>query len=302
MNIIKHKNFYFLLSAIVIIPGLISLFLFGLKLSIDFTGGSKLTIAYSDTKTVTSTQVKNIFTENKIEVHAITAPSINTLSIRSAIIDQKTKEKIVAKLVMLDSEIIEEGFDTVGPTIGKEAEANALKAVLIASLAITLFIALAFRGVSYPVASWKFGLIAVAALLHDVLVVVGVFSILGKVFGVEIDALFITALLTVMGFSVHDTIVVFDRIRENLKRHIGMPFETIVSNSIMETFNRSLNTSFTVVLVLFSLLLFGGEGIRWFVVALLVGMISGTYSSIFTASPLLVVWHEWDKRKKNKKT
>lgn len=301
MNIIKHKNIYFLLSALVIIPGLISLLLFGLKLSIDFTGGSRLTIAYKNTKEITPSRVENVFIDNKIDVHAITSPSTNTVSVRSEIIDQKTKDKLISDLKKIDSEIVEKGFDTVGPTIGKEAEANALKAVLIASVAITLFIALAFRGVSYPVASWKFGLIAVAALLHDVLVVVGVFSILGKVFGVEIDALFITALLTVMGFSVHDTIVVFDRIRENLRKHIGTPFETIVGNSIMETFNRSLNTSFTVVLALFSLLLFGGEGIRWFVVALLVGMISGTYSSIFTASPLLVVWYEWDKRKKNKK-
>lgn len=301
MNIIKHKNLYFLLSAVVIIPGLISLLLFGLKLSIDFTGGSRLTIAYTNAKEITASRVENVFTDNKIGVHAITNPSMNTVSIRSEIIDQATKDKLITELRKFDPEILEKGFDTVGPTIGKEAEANALKAVLIASLAITLFIALAFRGVSHPVASWKFGLIAVAALLHDVLVVVGVFSILGKVFGVEIDALFITALLTIMGFSVHDTIVVFDRIRENLKRHIGTSFETIVGNSIMETFNRSLNTSFTVVLVLFSLLLFGGEGIRWFVVALLVGMISGTYSSIFTASPLLVVWYEWDKKRIKKK-
>lgn len=301
MNIIKHKNFYFLLSVVVIIPGLISLLFFGLKLSIDFTGGSRLTIAYKNAKEITTSRVENIFTDNKIGVHAITNPSINTVSIRSEIIDQKAKDLLISDLRKLDSEIVEKGFDTVGPTIGKETESNALKAVLIASLAITLFIAFAFRGVSHPVASWKFGLIAIAALLHDVVIVVGVFSILGKVFGVEIDALFITALLTVMGFSVHDTIVVFDRIRENLKRHIGTPFETIVGNSITETFNRSLNTSLTVVVVLFTLLLFGGEGIRWFVVALLVGIISGTYSSIFTASPLLVVWYEWDKKKQNKK-
>lgn len=298
MDIIGRKNLYFLLSALVIIPGLISLFLFGMKLSIDFTGGSRLTLSYNNTKEVTQQRVGDIFTKNKIQVQMITAPGPNTISIRSAIIDQKTKDKIVAEIKRLDSQISEKGFDTVGPTIGKETETNALMAVIIASIAITLYIAFAFRGVSHPVASWKFGVVAVGALLHDVLVVVGVFSILGKVLGIEIDALFITALLTIMGFSVHDTIVVFDRIRENLKKHYGLPFDTIVNNSVMETFNRSLNTSLTVVIVLFTLLLFGGEGIRWFVVALLVGIVSGTYSSIFTASPLLVVWYEWDKRKK----
>jgi len=194
-------------------------------------------------------------------------------------------------------DIKENSFETVGPSIGQETKANALKAVLIASVAITLYIAFAFRKVSHPVSSWKYGVSAIIALLHDVLVVVGVFSILGVLFGIEIDSLFITALLTVMGFSVHDTIVVFDRIRENLKKSYNLKFEEIVNNSLLETMNRSLNTSLTVVIVLFSLLLFGGESIRWFIIALLLGIISGTYSSIFNASPLLIVWYEWERKK-----
>jgi len=152
-----------------------------------------------------------------------------------------------------------------------------------------------------PASSLRFGVCAIIALIHDVLVVVGIFAILGHFFNVEVDSLFVTAVLTVIGFSVHDTIVVFDRIRENLKRMMGTSFPRIVNESILQTLDRSLNTSLTVILVLFTLLLFGGETIRWFVVALLVGIISGTYSSIFNASPLLVLWQELaEKRKKNK--
>ncbi|OIP58126.1 MAG: protein translocase subunit SecF [Candidatus Levybacteria bacterium CG_4_10_14_0_2_um_filter_36_16] len=298
MDIIGKKNWFFILSGIVIIPGLISFFLFGMRLSIDFTGGSRMELGAKNAKSINQQKIENVFKQNSVKIHTYNYVNADTISIRSDTIEQKKREKIVKEIKNISSSINEKSFDTVGPTIGKETEQNALKAVLIASVAITLYIAFAFRSVSRPVASWKFGVCAVAALLHDVLVVVGVFSILGKVFGVEIDALFITALLTVMGFSVHDTIVVFDRIRENLKKNYNEGFDKLVNNSVMETFNRSLNTSLTVVIVLFTLLLFGGESIRWFIVALLVGIISGTYSSIFNASPLLVIWYEFDKRRK----
>lgn len=299
MNIIGRKNLFFIISGIVIIPGLVSLFLFGLKLSIEFTGGSRIELLYKNTKQINKPAIEEAFKKNKAKVSTIHV-SEGTVSIRSSQIDQKTKSAITADLKVDNKNIIEKSFDTVGPTIGRETELNALKAVLIASIAITLYIAFAFRKVSRPVASWKYGVCAVVALLHDVLVVVGTFSILGHFFGVEADSLFITSLLTVMGFSVHDTIVVFDRIRENLHKNYDTPFDKVVNNSVLETFNRSVNTSLTVVIVLFTLLLFGGEGIRWFVIALLVGIISGTYSSIFNASPLLVVWYEWDKKRKDK--
>jgi preprotein translocase subunit SecF len=195
----------------------------------------------------------------------------------------------------------QEEFSTIGPTIGKETAMNAVKATVIASLLIVIYISLVFRKVPKPASSIRFGVSAIIALIHDVLVVLGVFSILGYIFNVEIDALFVTALLTIIGFSVHDTIVVFDRIRENLGKGSSENFPKIVNDSILQTIGRSLNTSITVLLVLFALLLFGGESIRWFVVALMVGVASGTYSSIFNASPILVVWHEWSvKRAKNK--
>lgn len=297
MNIIKHKNLFFLLSGVVIIPGIISLLLWGLLPSIDFTGGSRLELSYLNSRSINRSKVEQVYKKHGAQIHNIAYLTQNTISIRSTPLDQKTKTKIVEELKLADKGISDKSFDTVGPVIGKETELNALKAVLIASLIITLYIAYTFRAVSRPVASWKFGVAAIVALLHDVLVVVGIFSLLGHFLKVEVDSLFITALLTVMGFSVHDTIVVFDRIRENLRRRVNVPFEIVVNNSILETFNRSLNTSLTVLLVLVALLLFGGENIRWFILALLIGIISGTYSSIFNAAPLLVAWYEWDKRR-----
>lgn len=176
------------------------------------------------------------------------------------------------------------GTEIVGPVIGKELTINSVKAVIFASLAIILYLAYAFR-------NWKFGVCAVVALLHDVLVVAGIFSLLGYFYNIKIDALFVTALLTIIGFSVHDTIVVFDRIRENLQKISG-PFEEIVNKSIYQTLGRSIRTSLTVLFTLLALIIFGGETIRWFAIALFIGIFSGTYSSIFNAAPLLVIWEE----------
>jgi preprotein translocase subunit SecF len=295
MNIINKKNLYFAISLAVIIPGLVSLFLFGLNFSIDFVGGTRLEYQIKD-RNVVDTEIGELFRKQGIKIESISRTR-DIFTIRTAPINEEAHKKI-SSAMQKQFGAKEVNFEVVGPTIGAETKNNAIKAVLFASVAILLYIAFAFREVSKPVASWKFGVCAIIALLHDILVTVGIFSILGHFFGVEADSLFITALLTIMGFSVHDTIVVFDRIRENLKRSYGLSFEKIVNNSILETFNRSLNTSLTVVLVLVTLLLFSEGSIKWFVVALLVGIISGTYSSIFNASPLLVVWHEWDSKRK----
>jgi preprotein translocase SecF subunit len=183
---------------------------------------------------------------------------------------------------------------TIGPVVSSDLISQALVLILVGSIGILLWITFRFRDV-------KFGVTALVALVHDVIVVVGIFAILGTVFNVEIDALFVTAMLTVIGFSVHDTIVVFDRIRENKARHAGEPFADIVNHSILQTFGRSITTSFTVVLTLLALLLFGGSATTTFVLALLIGIISGTYSSIFNASPLLVVWQEWEDRRRGRR-
>jgi preprotein translocase subunit SecF len=182
-------------------------------------------------------------------------------------------------------------LSTVGPVISQELTQQAALLVLLGSIGIVIWMTIRFQDV-------RFGATALVALLHDVIVVIGTFAILGTFFRVQIDALFVTAVLTVIGFSVHDTIVVYDRIRENRARHIGEPFDRIVNHSILQTFGRSINTSLTVVITLTALLLFGGSATTYFVLALLIGIVSGTYSSIFNAAPLLVVWHDWDERRK----
>ena len=220
---------------------------------------------------------------------AQTADNI-TYTFKSHQITNEDKEKLKTELSQKYGKIEEKSFETVGPVIGKELTQKAFLAVIVASLAIVAYIAWSFRHVPKGYSAWKFGASAVVALLHDVLLVVGLFSLLGHFYHVEIDSLFITAMLTVIGFSVHDTIVVFDRIRENLNKFPNLPFEDLADFSLSETLVRSLNTSLTVIITLVALLLFGGESIRWFVVALLVGIVSGTYSSIFNATPILVLW------------
>lgn len=300
MNIVGKRNIYFLISLIIMIPGIISLLLFGLRLSIDFTGGSRLQYQVSSKSNVESSKFTEIVKDNGVEVGSVQLAGNNTVVIRTKPLNEKDHQKVKQALVKKFGGK-EVGFETIGPTVGAEITRNALYALTIASVLIVLYIAWSFRKVPKPASSIRFGVCAIIAVLHDVLVVVGIFSLLGYFFHVEVDSLFVTALLTIIGFSVHDTIVVFDRIRENLRRMPGVPFAKVVNESIIQTLGRSLNTSFTVILVLFTLLLFGGESTRWFVVALLVGIISGTYSSIFNAAPMLVAWQEWsDKRSKHK--
>lgn len=301
MNIIGKKNWYFLISLIVIIPGIITLMLYGLNLSIEFTGGSRITLAFEKELSNEKIQaIRDVFEENKVKVSTI-EKSENTVLIRSQVLDQKQDTAIIEDLKKEVGEFKQQQYETVGPTIGSEITLNAIKALVIASVLVILYITWSFRKVPRPTSSFRFGVSAILALIHDLLVVLGVFSILGHFLGVEIDSLFVTAILTVIGFSVHDTIVVFDRIRENLKRMGGDNFPEVVNESIIQTLDRSLNTSLTVVLVLVAMLLFGGESIRWFVVALLIGIVSGTYSSIFNASPLLVLWQELSQKNLGRK-
>lgn len=298
LNIIEKKWLYFLISGVVILPGIISIILWGLKPSLDFTGGTLLEIRISKSQPELKEDIKKIIESQKIDVGSVQESSEDTYLIRLKQIDQKENKKIQEELKKKYKEVNELRFETVGPSVGRETAQKAIKAVIAASLAIVFYITFAFRKIPKPYSSIKFGLVAVIALIHDILVVVGVFSFLGHFYKVEVDSLFITALLTVMGFSIHDTIVVFDRIRENLRKMAGRQFSEIVNESIIQTLVRSLSTSLTVLFTLSALLLFGGESIRWFIVALLIGIASGTYSSIFNAAPLLVVWEEWSKRRK----
>lgn len=298
MNLIKYKKAFLIFSLAVMIPGIISLIVFGLNFSVDFTGGSLL--KFVNVPSQTETDVRNIIESNSVAVeeqykeddllvfrtHEISADT--NLTIKNAV-----KEKY--------PESDQYSFETIGSSVGAETGKNLLKALLIVSVGILFYIAYAFRNIPQKYSSFRFGVSAVVAMLHDAVILLGIFSILGKFFGVQIDPLFITAVLTVIGFSVHDTIVVFDRIRENLKKLSGeMTFAEVANYSIVETLNRSLATSLTVVITLFALLVLGGESIKTFVLALLIGIISGTYSSIFTATPLLVLWEEKSKSKKKK--
>jgi len=301
MNIVGKRNWYFAFSLLIIIPGVISLLLWGLNLSIDFTGGSETSLSYPQKVNQTTVDsVKKIYAQEKIEIVSLQT-SGNQITVRTKPMDDKQDAKVLKDLQKNNSQVKQDQFETIGPVIGKEITVNAFNAIVIASILIVLYIAWAFRSVRKPMSSWRFGVCAIIALLHDALVVIGIFSLLGHFFGVEVDSLFVTALLTVIGFSVHDTIVVFDRIRENLRRNITAPFPQVVNDSILQTLVRSLNTSLTAMLVLFTLLIFGGESIRWFIVAMLIGIASGTYSSIFNASQLLVVWQEWVDRRHSRK-
>lgn len=289
-NLMKYKTWYFVSSLLIILPGLYFLFTSGLKLGIDFTGGALL--EYSFEKKLNVDELNKQISSQGIEIGQTTFSENNTYIIRTKPVEQEKINNLKSYLKEKFGEVTERRVEFVGPVIGSELRQKAIIAVLLASVMIVLYIAFSFRKIPKPASSWRFGVTAVLALIHDILVVVGVFAILGKFLRVEVDTLFVTALLTVIGFSVHDTIVVFDRIRENLTKHMGRKFIDVTNLSVIQTLGRSLNTSLTVVFVLLALFLFGGETLRWFVVALLVGIISGTYSSIFNATALLVWWEE----------
>lgn len=289
-DLMGKKWWFFGLSLLIIFPGIVSLFLFGLNLGIDFTGGTLL--EYQFERPLDKNEIRQVISGQNVEASTITDTGASSYIIRTKPIDQSKITAIKNSLNNKFGSVEEVRIESVGPVIGAETTRNAVVALGLASVMIVIYLALAFRKVPKPASSWRFGVAAVVALLHDALLLLGVFSILGHFWAVEVDVLFVTALLTVIGFSVHDTIVVFDRIRENLPKHLSKKFTEVANISITQTLARSLNTSLTVILVLFALLLFGGESMKWFVVALLVGIISGTYSSIFNATALLDLWEE----------
>ena len=303
MNIIKNRYWYFFISLLIIIPGIVFMVLnFSadgavLPLSPDFTGGSLFELKFSGQRPSTD-EVRAVYEKFSTEEYPISDPIVQPLgedsyAIRSKQVTDETKGLIAAELQTLaGGEVTVLNFTSISPSVGNEVTNAAAGAIALAAIAILIYIWYAFRGVEH---SFRFGAAAIIAMLHDVLVVVGVEAILGYFLHWEADALFLTALLTVIGFSVHDTIVVFDRVRENSTIYRRVNYETMVNHSIVQTLDRSINTQLTVMFTLFALALFGGDSIRHFVIILLVGIFSGTYSSIFNASPILVVWEnrEW---------
>ena len=313
-EIIKYRRWYYLFSTLIIVPGLLimiySIITFGtpFKLSIDFTGGTLWELRFTE-PVAPGDMVQFFHSQGIPDANVHTIGDENTLVIRTKEIDPETKVQLMTAMEEEFGEKPEElQFRAVGPTVGKEVTRTAFIAVFMASIVILGFIIFAFRKVDHPV---RYGVSAIIAMIHDILVASAFFSLMGFIAGWEVDALFLTALLTVIGFSVQDTIVVFDRIRENSRRRKGESFEVIANRSLMETMQRSIATQINAMFVMIALLLFGGVTIRQFIATMFVGMLSGTYSSIFIATPLLVSWnnHEgifgWfhrDKKKGAKKT
>ncbi len=292
MNILGKRYWYFALSLLIIIPGMILIATGGLPLSIDFTGGSILELRFAGENPAPA-DVVAVYENLGVEDVQVQTTSTGTLQIRSSALDEAASVEIQNALKERFGDVTVERFDTVGPSIGREVTQRAGLAVGFAALAVVIYITYTFRGLTH---ASRYGVIAIIAMVHDVAIVMAVTAIGGRFWGWQVDSLFLTALLTVIGFSVQDKIVVFDRIRENSNIYRKLSFETLANHSIIQTLQRSINTQLmTVEFMLLALALFGGITLREFAVILLIGLFSGTYSSIFIAAPILVVWEnkEW---------
>lgn len=294
MNIIKHRKTFIGLSVALVVISVFLVAYFGLNLGIDFKGGSLLEVEFTDNRPPNSLLEERLAPLG-LESVVLQPTDERGLFIKTNPIDEPTREEILNLISDGNLENIElKTFTTIGPSIGQELKNKALLAIIIVVVAIILYIAYVFRKVSKPVSSWKYGLIAVIALVHDILFTSGVFALFGVFLGAQADSLFIVALLTVLGLSVNDTIVVFDRIRENIlinkNEHKHEPFTATVGRSIDQTLVRSINTSLSTILVLVALVIWGPDSIKIFALTLAVGIFIGTYSSIFLASSLLAVW------------
>ncbi len=293
MRWMRYKWLYFIISALVIIPGIISLFVYGLRPGIDFTGGTL--VEYKFTQDLKTEDLTNALKEKGFEVSSIQNSGPKTYLFRLPPLEKEKANEIKQVLTTKFGQTPEEiRFEIVGPILGKELLLKTIVAIILAAGFILGYVAWRFKNT-------KFGICAILAMFHDSFVMLGSFSLLGHFLGVEVDTLFVTALLTVLSFSVHDTVVVYDRIRESQKLFPNTPFEDLVDKAVTETLSRSLNNSLTIIFMLIALLLLGGTTVKWFVAALLIGTISGTYSSTFNAAPLLVVWENLLQRRKAKR-
>lgn len=292
-NVVKNRLYFYIFSSILIALSLISIFTWGLNMGIDFRGGSILEIEASGLSEKTEV-IKQKLSDSDLSVDSVRSSGNNKVVIRTKDLSTDEHNKILTELkTKVDNNISETSYQTIGPAVSQDITTKAIWAVVVASLAIIIYISYAFRKVPKPANSWQFGVTAVAALIHDLIVTTGFVSIIGHFYDfMVVDALFITALLTIMGFSVHDTIVVFDRLRENLLRHPTEKLESLANASIAQTISRSINTSLTTIFVLLSLFIIGGESIHHFVLTLIIGITFGTYSSIFIATMLLVSWNK----------
>jgi len=301
MYIVKHRIIFFAITGLITLVALASLAFYGLRLGTDFTGGSLVEVRYDGVRPAGDVMTRNL-EDAGFEGFSLRETGTDGYILRSALLTDEQRNNLPAIFSYQGGTARIEQLTEVGPTIGLELRNKALIALGLVLLCILLFIAFAFRKVSEPVSSWVYGLIALVTLIHDVIVPVGFYAALGHFFGAQVDTLFVTAILTVLGFSIHDTIVVFDRTRENLRinhdRNRKEPFEEVAGRSLNQTFVRSINTSLTVLITLLILFFIGPASTQDFALTLLVGIIAGTYSSIFLATPLLVTVEKWRKNRK----
>lgn len=298
-RIIKNSTWFLIPAGLALLAAIVALSMWGLRFGLDFTGGSLLEVQYSNYQP-SLTEVQDVLKDANLS-GLVVQPTGDSVLIRFQENNEEAHQAATGRLAELATgregvEFKELQFESVGPSIGQELKQKSFNAVFLALLVIILYISATFKRISKPVASWKYGLIAIVALAYDVVFVLGAFAALGHFYGVEINTPFIAALLTILGYCVNDTIIVFDRIRENLPKS-RENFSDTVDLSLNQTIGRSINTSFTVLLALTAIFLFGGESIHDFTLAMIIGVVVGTYTSIFTASPLLVIWDNFSRRR-----
>ena len=294
-NFLKYKKLYFIFSGILILGSLICLLFFGLNLGMDFTGGSILEVEYKEAR-ISNQLIKAKLAELNLGEILIQPTNQKGVILRMKDISEEIHQEILKKLAE-DGEIQELRFESIGPTIGRELKEKTKIFVVLALFSIVLYVALAFGRIQRPIRSWWLSIAALIALFHDILIPLGIFSVLGKFYGVQITIPIVVALLTVLGYSINNTVVVFDRLRENLLKRLNLTFEDAVNQSLNQTLTRSINTSLTTLFILFAIFFFGGETLKYFSLILILGISLGTYSSIFIASPILVSWLKWRQKR-----
>jgi len=299
IDFIKTRKIAYWISGALVLIAWLSLIIFGLKPGMDFTGGSVLELKLNGVS-VDHQVIADIYHQLGYQNVSISTSGDDGLLIRSSDISEENHQNIISQIKEKYNEVEELRFESFGPVIGRELRNKSIQAIILVVVCIILYLSYAFRQVSRPMASWRYGVTAILALIHDISIPAGLFAILGHFHGVEIDSNFIVALLVILGFSVHDTIVVFDRIREKLRTHPSLEFGQIINEGINETIRRSILTSLTLVLVLLALLIFGPTNLFYFTLTLLIGTFFGTYSSIFIVSPLLYDWYLFLQKRKNK--
>lgn len=293
MKIVPRRKIYFFISIILVLASLVGLLLWGLNLGIDFTGGTLMEVKFPENRP-SNQEIQEKLSDLELGQVNLQSTGEKGLILRLKDIDEETHQEILTRIGLDQSN--EDRFESIGPLIGQELKKKASWAIGLALLAIIVYIAWAFRKISKPVASWQYGLIAIVALFHDIFITLGLFSALGHYLGIEIGLPLVAAFLTILGYSVNNSIVIFDRTRENLLKTNWTDFKETINQSINQSLTRCLNTALTTLFVLSAIFFLGGQSIKYFVLALAVGIIVGTYSSIFITSSLIVVWQEWKRR------